>query len=41
MDPYVEKVIPPTQEMARALRPATPECSPKNRGVTVACKIRV
>jgi len=40
MDQYGEKVITPTKEMARALRPATPEGSQKNRRVTVAWKIR-
>jgi hypothetical protein len=40
MDPYGEKVIPPTKEMARRFRPATPDCSQKIRGVTVAWKIR-
>jgi hypothetical protein len=37
---YGEKVITQTKEMARALRTATPECSQKNRRVTVALKMR-
>jgi hypothetical protein len=37
---YGDKVITQTKEMARALRTATPECSQKNRRVTVAWKIR-